>query len=40
MGDKFVGQLKEAGRLDFAIFFLQFGHTEIYSWATNLSPSS
>jgi hypothetical protein len=31
MGDKFVGQLKEAGWLDYAILFLHFGHTEIRS---------
>jgi hypothetical protein len=33
MGDKFVGQLKEAGWLDYAIFFLYIGHIEICSWA-------
>jgi hypothetical protein len=24
----------------YAIFFLHFGHTEIHSWATSLSPRS
>jgi hypothetical protein len=40
MGNKFVGQLKETGWLDYAIFFLHFGHTEICRWVTNLLPSS
>jgi hypothetical protein len=40
MGHKLVAQLKEAGWLDYAIFFLHFGHTEIRSWATSLSPVS
>jgi hypothetical protein len=40
MGDKFVAQLKEAGWLDYVIFFLHFGHTKICSWATSLSPIS
>jgi hypothetical protein len=46
-GYKLVGQLKEAGWLDYqllAFFFFygppKVGHTEIHSWATSLLPSS
>jgi hypothetical protein len=35
---KFVLFLKN--ELCYFIFFLHFGHTEIHSWATNLSPIS